>query len=253
MADSFGKYCSSLMGQYNDNMKRLVEDSTEMIFNLVLKNPNLQVRSVINGQINIGKFYLIQYNYNGNKLWCHIFVIDDRYSTELQKRIIYSVNLDYLPYQYKIVYFDKLFKMFSSIIERNKINNDGGNTVNEEIPMKVNFESVYKSLKNNGGFSYAITAFDYTKIVGIGEGGPKIFGISTTILNRFIFIDTRIINKRIMMDVLKDSDVEKEKETLKKLLLAYEKTAFDYENDVKEYYQQLKLLENHYKIYENPK
>ena len=34
---------------------------------------------------------------------------------------------------------------------------------------------------------------------------------------------------------------------------AIEKTAFDYENDVKEYYEQLKLLESHYKLYENPK
>lgn len=252
MADTFASYCSALMGQYNNAMKPMVEDSTEMIFKFILKNPNLQVRRSMNGTITLGKFYMIQYNYNGNKIWCPIFVIDDRYSTELQKRIIYAINFDYLPYRYKIVYLDKLFKMFSSVIERNKANNDNGNTVNEEIPMKVNFESVYMTLKNNGNFNYAITAYDFTKIVGIGAD-PQIYGISTTIMSRFIFIDTKIINKRVMMDAIKDSDVEREKEKLKEILEFYEKTAFDYENDVKEYYQQLKLLENHYKIYENPK
>ena len=251
MADSFAKYCSALMGQYNDNMKRLVEDSTEMIFNLVIRNPNLQIRRTLNGEILNGKFYMIQYNYNGNKIWCPVFVIDDRYSTELQKRIIYAMNFDYLPYRYKIVFFDKLFKMFQTEIEKHKTNNDNGGNVNQEVPLKVNFQSVYMSLKNNGNFNYCITAFDYTKIVGVGAGDTKIFGVSTTILPRFIFIDTKIINKRVMMDAMKDSDVEREKVKLKEILDAYEKTAFDYENDVKEYYEQLKALENHYKIYEN--
>lgn len=251
MADSFATYCSALMGQYNDNMKRLVEDSTGMIFKLVLKNPSLQVRRSTNATINIGKFYIIQYNYNGNKIWCPIFVIDDRYSTELQKRIIYAINLDYLPYRYKITYFDKLLKMFSTVVEKNKLNNDNNGSVNDEIPMKVNFESVYQSLKTNGNFNYSITAYDYTKIVGVGVTDPQIYGISTTILSRFIFIDAKIINKGVMMDVLRDSEVEKEKDKLKEILAAYEKTAFDYENDVKEYYQRLKALENTYKFYEN--
>lgn len=253
MADSFGLYCNRLLGQYNDNMKRLVEESTEMIFNLVLKTPNLQIRRTPSNEIRVGKFYIIQYNYNGNKIWCPILVIDDRYNAELQKRIIYAINFDYLPYRYKIVYLDKLFKMFSSIIDKNKLNNDNGNSVNEEIPLKINFESIYKTLQSNGGFNYAITAYDYTKIVGMDSGTGEIYGISTTILSRFIFIDTKIINKRVMMDLLKETDVEKEKIKLLNLLTAYEKTAVDYENDVKEYYEQLKLLEGHYKLYENIK
>jgi len=250
MAETFGKYCSALLGEYNDNMKRLVEDSTEMIFTFVLKNPNLQVRRSKNAEIIKGKFYLIQYNYNGNKIWCPIFVIDDRYSTENQKRIIYAVNFDYLPYRYKIVYIDKLFRIFQNEIDKHKRNNEDGNTVNEETPLKVNFEAVYRTLKDNGNFNYAITAYDYSKIVGL-DSSPQIFGVSTTIMSRLIFINTRIINKRVMMDTLKDSDVEREKEKLKEILKAYEKTAFDYENDVKEYYEQLRLLENNYKLYEN--
>lgn len=253
MADSFGLYCSRLIGQYNDNIKRLVEESTEMIFELAIKKPNLQVRKTKRNQIERGRFYLIKYNYNGNKLWCPIFVIDDRFSAELQKRIIYAINLNYLPFRYKIAYFDKLFKMFSNIIEKNKLNNDNGNSVNEEFSLKVNFESIYNSLKNNGGFNYAITAYDYTKIDGLEKDDALIYGISTTILHRFIFVDAKIINKNLMMDYMKDSEREKEKEILQEILLAYDKTLLEFEDDVKEYYQRLRLIENHYKFYENPK
>jgi hypothetical protein len=252
MADTFAKYCSALIGQYNDNMKRLVEESTEMIFTLVLKKSNLQIRRSRNAEIYKGKFYIIQYNYNGNKIWCPIFVIDDRYSPELQKRIIYAVNFDYLPFRYKIVFIDKIFRIFQSEIEKHKRNNENGGNVNDEIVLKVNFESIYRFLKDSGNFNYAITAFDYTKIVGIDGGGdPQIYGVSTTIMSRLIFIDTKIINKRVMMDALKDTDIEIEREKLSKILDAYEKTAFDYENDVKEYYEALRQLENNYKLYEN--
>jgi len=251
MADSFGLYCQRLIGQYNDNMKRLVEESTEMIFEYVLKKPNLQVRKTLKNQIDKGRFYLIKYNYNGNKLWCPIFVIDDRFSPELQKRIIYAINLNYLPFKYKIIYFDKLLKMFSNVIEKNRVNNDNGSSVNEEFPLKVNFESIYNSLKNNGGFNYAITAYDYTKIDGIDKGDGLIYGISTTILERFMFVDTKIINSNLMMDYIKDTDRENEKEKIKEILIMYEKTVQDFDNDVKEYYQKLRLIENHYKLYDN--
>lgn len=249
--ESFASYCQGLIGEYNGNMKRLIMESTDLIFNLT-KNDTLEFRkSFPEGTILIGRFYLIRYNYNGNKLWCPIFVIDDKYNAEIQKRIIYSINFDYLPYKYKIIYIDKLFKMFQTVITKNIKNNDNGGNVNKELPLKVNFESIYRSLKNNGGFNFCITGFDYSKIVGMEKGDPQIFAVSTNLVPRFIFIDTKIANRRIMMDALKDSDVEKEKEKLTEILQLYEKTVQDYDNDVKEYYQKLKLIESKYKIYEN--
>ena len=251
MAETFGKYCTALMGQYDNQMKPLVEESTRIIFELIMKNPSLQVRQSKNGRIEKGKFYVVQYNYNGNKLWCPIFVIDDRYSPELQKRIIYAMNLDYLPFRYKIIFFDKLWKMFKDIIDKNNVNNGNGLNVNEERAMKINFESVYKTLRDNGNFNYCITAYDYTKFVGMDMGQPKIYAVSTTIIPRLIFIDSKIINRKEMERAMKDSDVDRERAKLAEHLKAYEKTANDYSNDVKEYYEQLRLLENQYKIYEN--
>jgi len=250
--ESFADYCQALLGEYAD-VAPLVRDSTDMFFSSsgLLKNPTLQVRRSFNGKIFIGKFYLIRYNYNGNKLWCPIFVIDDRYNAEMQKRIIYAINFDYLPYRYKIAYLDKLFRMFKDVIQKNKKRNDDGEDVNKEIPFKVNFESIYRTLKDNGGFNFAITGFDYSKIVGMEKGQPEVYGVSTSIIPRFVFIDTKIVNQRIMMQAIKDTDIEKEKEKLSEILGLYEKLMKDYEKDVKEYYQKLKLIESHYKLAEN--
>jgi len=248
--ESFSSYCQKLIGEYNGNMKRLVTESTDLIFSLI-KNPNLEVKRSIKGGIYVGKFYLIRYNYNGNKLWCPVFVIDDRYNAGIQKRIIYAINFDYLPFRYKIVYLDKLFNMFQSIIIKNIKNNDNDNDVNKEIPLKVNFESIYRSLKNNGDFNFCITGFDYSKIVGVDKGEPEIYGISINIVPRFIFLNTKQVNKNIMIKALKNTDIEKEKEKLSIILELYEKTVQDFDNDVKEYYQKLRLIENHYKLYDN--
>ena len=244
----FGEYCQNLIGEYNWNLKRLSTESTDMVFGYV-KNPNLEIRKIKNKQMNKGKFYLVRYNYNGNKLWCPIFVIDDRYSPELQKRIIYAINLDYLPYKYKIVFFDKLFRMFKDVIEKNrKINGNGGNA-NEEIPLKIDFESMYRALKNSGDFSYCITAFDFSKFVGTGD--PEVYSVSLSILNRFIFLNTKPVNGKIIMETLKEVEVEDQKNKLKILLEAYQKTIDNFDNDVKEYYKSLKALESKYKLFEN--
>ena len=242
------KYCSALLGQYNNNIKKISEESTDMIFKLI-KNPNLEVSpSTI---ISKGKFYLINYDYNGNKLWCPIFVIDDRYNTETQKRIIYAINFNYLPWKYKIVFFDKLFRIFNDIIEKNKKNNDNGEGANNDYPMKINFESIYRALKTNGEFSYCITGFDYSKIVGFKSGTPLIYAVSTNIMPRFIFVDTRFVNRNIMMEYIKETDVEKDKEKLKDLIKSSDEIVEKFSMDSIEYYKQLRNLENNYKLYEN--
>jgi len=248
--ESLASYCQSLIWQYNENMKRIVTESTDDIFGMI-KNQTLELRRTLRNSITKGKFYLIRYNYNGNKLWCPIFVIDDRYNAELQKRIIYAVNFDYLPYRYKIAYMDKIFKMLMPTIIKNNSINERGDSVNGEVPLKVNFESIYKTLKDNGGFNFAITGFDYSKIVGMERGQAEIYGISTCLLPRFLFIDTKIVNSKIMMEAIKDSDIELEKLKLQEILDLYEQNVKDYDNDIKDYYQRLKLIENKYKLYQN--
>jgi len=249
---TLAEYCSGLLGEYNNNLKSITDDSTKMIFERI-KKPTSEIMPAMMRDIKKGKFYMLHYNYNGNKLWCPIFIIDDRYSTELQKRILYAINIDYLPYKYRIVYFDKLFAMFKDTLDRNSKNNANGGNVNSEISFKVNFESIYRSLKNNGDFSYAITAFDFSKIVGMDKGTPIIHSVSTNqnIFARFLYIDTRYVNRKIMMDAVKESDVDKEKEKLGKLIESMNEILDNFSMDSIEYYKKLKSLESNYKLYEN--
>ena len=82
-----------------------------------------------------------------------------------------------------------------------------------------------------------------------GEG--EIYGVSTSLVPRLLFVDTKPINSGVMMELIRNTDIEKEKEKLQMILGLYEKVVKDYDNDIKDYYQKLKLIENHYKLYEN--
>lgn len=240
----FKDYCGKLFGQYNNNIKKITTESTERIFYL-MRNPNDEI--YYSKDISIGKFYLIRYNYNGNKIWCPIFVIDDRYKPDIQKRIIYAINIDYLPYAYRIIFFDILFTSFRDTIEYNK------SPDSPEKPLKVNFELMQKLLKKNGGYEYSITAYDYLKIDGISGGGnPKTFFISTNFAPRFMFINTKIVNMKSMKDLTIIMDDLNMKNKLNDLIESFEKIKEDLDiDDQKEYYEKLKSLERTYKLFEN--
>lgn len=243
---NFQEYCRKLYGQYNNNLKKITDESTERIFSLT-RNPNEEVKYT--KKIQIGKFYLIKYDYNGNKIWCPIFLIDDRYKPDIQKRILYAINIDYLPYAYRILFFDILFSSYVSIVEHNKRED-----IKVEKPFPIDFESIQKLLKNNGEYQYAITAFDYLKIDGVKKSAPKTFFISMNFVSRFIFINTKIVNLKSMKDLsimLEDMNI---KNKLDKLIEMFDEIKEDINiNDQKEYYKKLKSLENKYKLIENNK
>lgn len=242
----FQEYCRKLYGQYNNNLKKITDESTERIFYLI-KNPNEEVK--YSKKFQIGKFYLINYNYNGNKIWCPIFLIDDRYKPDIQKRILYAINIDYLPYAYRILFFDMLFSSYLSIVEFNKRED-----INEEKPFPIDFESIQKLLKNNGEYQYTITAFDYLKIDGMKQNTPKSFFISMNFVHRFIFINTKIVNLKNMKDLsimLEDMNI---KNKLNRLIEMFDEIKDDINiNDQKEYYKKLKNLESKYKLIEDNK
>lgn len=241
---TFGEYCKALYGQYGNRIRNIVYDSTD-IFMKLAKKPTYEFKQT--NKITKGKFYFIQYNYNGTPIWCPIFVIDDRYSTESQKRIIYAINLEYMKYDYKIMFFDIIYRLSSEIIKKNKIMNDDKTLSTLEIPFNVNFETIYKLLKKNGGYDYVITAFDYMKINGMSKGQPRIFCVSCLLVPRFLFVDTKLVNVKVIHELQqKTKDVEQRQ----KLLLIIEQfndLVKDYENDIEDYYKRLKLMEAKYK------
>jgi hypothetical protein len=192
----FGEEVRALMGQYNENIKLLKDDSTSQIFQTAFKNPTWQIRSTNINKLRKGCFYIIKYNYNGNKIWSPILTLE--YKVKNNKNILYAINFDYLPYKYKIIFVNRLFKLNNEVINKNR---DVEN-VSEEKNLNLNVESVYRWLQLNGRKEYSLTAFDVLKI-------ENIYSISTTILDRFIFLDTRYINNRMMLDTLEALDDQK--------------------------------------------
>ncbi len=72
---SFSEEVRSLFGQYDQNIRVIRDESTLEIFSHILKSPSKQIRPVYLRSVKIGKFYVIKYNFNGNKLWCPILTV----------------------------------------------------------------------------------------------------------------------------------------------------------------------------------
>jgi hypothetical protein len=132
----FDEYVTALLGEYNENLNKLVYESTERIFYL-RKHQNNELKSITPKHIVLGRFYLIKYNYNDNKLFCPIFTID--FKNNNGKNILYAINLDYLPYSYKIDLFSEILNIYNIIVDKNvDINN-----VKEELQAYIKYPERY--------------------------------------------------------------------------------------------------------------
>lgn len=233
----FMNYVSALRGQFNKNLDLLVKESNKELFSM-RRNQNDNFKSININKINTGRFYLINYNYNGNNVYCPIFSIDYRISTN-NKHNLFAVNLDYLPFEYKSMFFNNIYNNYSSIFD----NNSDSKNVIEEKSLPINFELMFNLLKNGGGYEYAITAFDINKI-------NECFLISTNILYVLIHCHMRSVNIALMKETMKnyeqgDDKFSKLKETISEL----EKMSESYDTDMKQYYKRLKQIENNYKLF----
>lgn len=242
----------ALYGQYNNNIKKIKDDSTLMLFTFILKKPNNQVSPTNIKLLQIGKFYIARYNYNGNKLWCPILTIpplknnNDEGVLERQlkivnnKNVLYVVNFDYLPIKYKAIFVDSIIKSNFDKYDKNKDKiTIGGGTVKDEFNFKVDW--VYNFLKNNGKYNYAVTAFDISKI-------DKIFEVSSTILDRFIFLDTYYINNKLMYETLNNITNNQLKSEFSNKIKIYEEILKLYETDLEKFYKSLRNFEKNLKL-----
>lgn len=251
---TFEEEIRALYGQYDRNLNKLMEDSTLELFTFILKKPySNQVRITSVKNMQIGKFYIIRYNYNGNKLWCPILTIppvpNKNESGFLQmqlklinnKNVLYAINFDYLPIKYKISLIDIILRANVDKYEKNKDIIDSGKNANVEYPYKINF--IYTFLKTNGNKNYCITAYDIAKI-------DKVFDISSTILDRFTFLNTYYINKRLMYETLNNVQNQKVKEEFSDKLKIYEEILKLYETDIEAFYKSLRNFEKNLKLIE---
>lgn len=241
----------ALFGQYKQNIKIIRNDSTLEIFGYILRNPNKQVAQTLVSKIQIGKFYIIQYNYNGNKIWCPILTIppvpnkNEKGILERQlkifenKQILYAINFDYLSIKYKAILIENILKNNFQRYESNSDKISQGDSVNQEINFKVNW--IYQFLKNNGEKQFAVTGFNVDKIL-------KVFEISSTILHRFVFVDTYYINRRMMLETLENIQNEKLKEEFFQKIKTFDDILKLYESDVETFYKSLRSFEKNLKL-----
>lgn len=241
---------NALYYKYNKNIKLLRDESTLLIFNNIFKNPSDQVYLSNVNSMKIGKIYIIRYNYNGNKLWCPILtippllskndngVLEKQLKTVNNKNLLYALNFDYLPIQYKIILIDNLIKSNQSKYD----NNLNCKSAKDENSFKVNW--IYEYLKVNGKKNYSITAFDILKI-------DQVYDISSNILDRFCFIDTYYINNRLMYDTLSNIEDSKLKSKFINKIKSYENIIQMYENDIEIFYKSLRAFENSLKLIDN--
>lgn len=235
---TFQYYVTALRGQFGDNLASLIHESNKEIF-LMRKHPTDWFIPVSLNKMLVGKFYLINYDFNGNKLYCPIFTIDYRV-TNNNKHVMYAINLDYLPFDYKMIYFNKMRSLLSYTFD----NNADAKNFNEEKVIKVNFETIYKSLEKNGGYNFAISAFDITKI-------KECFGVSTNLMYLIIHVHMRPVNVALMKEQMKKYDqMSDEKKQLQKLVDSLDDITETYEQDIQEYYKKLRNIENNYKLFD---
>ena len=234
----FGENVQSLIGQYGKDLSGLAYDSTERLFYL-RKKPNHELSMTGLNDLKIGCFYLLRYDYNGNSIFCPVFTLE--YKVIKNKNILYCVNLDYLPYMYKVDFFTKLYNFYNGTFDDNENISD----VLSEKPLDgVTFESIYKLLQNNGKFEYAVTAFDILKIKEINR-------VSTTILHRFIFLNTRMVNSALMKELLVRNASSELNEKIKNIIEQYDSIKLDFDTDTKYFYKRLRAFEKNYKLIEN--
>ncbi|MCF8298124.1 MAG: hypothetical protein K9J13_11305 [Saprospiraceae bacterium] len=233
----FKEEVRALMGQYNNNIKVLTDDSTVQIFQTAFKTPTWQIRATNANKLRKGCFYIIKYNYNGNKIWCPILSLE--YKVKDNKNILYAINLDYLPYEYKILFISSLFKANKNCVDKNR---DIQNVL-EEKSLDARIENVYRWLQTNGSKEYSLTGFDVLKIV-------QIYAVSTTILDRFIFLNTKYINKRMMLDTLEGLDNQNLRLEMQSKIQKYQELLELYEKDVELFYRALRNFEANLKLFD---
>lgn len=235
----FDYYVRALRGQFGNDLEMLVKESNKEVF-MMRRKPTVWFMKVPHNKLQVGKFYLINYNFNGNKLYCPIFTIDYRIK-ESGKHVMYAINLDYLPFDYKMLYFNQLNTVFLQLFDFNK---DAVDFMQEQ-PIPVNFEQIYKTLQTNGGYNYAISAFDITKMT-------EIFGVSTNLMYLMIHIHLRPVNIALMKELMeKYEQGTKEREKLEKLANELNEMHQSYEEDIQDYYKKLRNLETNYKLFED--
>ena len=236
MFEHFESYLYGSLGLHSGTMEKFIKDKTDKLFEL-RRTPNFsEIQEVNIKKVVPQRFYLIQYNYNGNKIWCPILALD--FKVRNNKNILYAVNLEFLPPLYKIKYSDLIFRKMKDELS---LIADTDKLVNERPLKPLTFEFVYKSLKGNGGMDYAITAYDYLKI-------KKSYLVSIKIAPEIIMCDPKRYNSKSMKDLFTNLAPSDERDVLGEIIERHDELIEQYKEDSIQYHKDVAAFEKFLKI-----
>lgn len=233
--DSYVNYAVSLKGSYGGWVNSIKEIS-DNIFLMSRNSVKPEMVKLEPKLIKPGNFYLLRYNFNGNLIWSPVLSLE--YKVVKNKNIMFCVNLEYIPNNFKIYFFDKIFKAYRHILDKNQTL-----IIKEQLSLPINFNLVYRLLKD-GKKEYAITAYDMSKIATLHL-------VSTNLASDFIMMNTQKYNSKSMKDFYLNKENSNEKLKIGKILEEYENILKEYEIDSDSFHKKLKSFEKNFKLFEN--
>jgi len=237
MFQKFGNYIDEAIATNGGDLSHYVKYCTDTLFNLKNHPNNTEIIKINISKLVPRRFYLIRYNYNGNKIWCPILAMD--YKVIKNKNILYGINLEFLPPKYKKLYFDLIFKRVYN--EMSKVIKSSESDLRQEKLLPFDFEFIYKTLKQNGNMNYVVSAYDYLKITDV-------YLISAKIAPEIIFCDPKRYNKESMKELYNNLPNSDEKDTLGEILEQFTELLETYQEDSIAYHKQVANFEKHLKL-----
>lgn len=181
-----------------------------------IKEPTNYFTSVKKTDIKVGKFYFFFYDLLGKSTkmekYSPILLIDQK---KVKNKIIYfGLSFNFIPIKIRILFFNTFLNYFEEIINKNAEKK----SVNLELPLEIDLETMIKLLKQIN-FTYAIRLFESDKL-------DKVYAISLLDVDKYLstnsLIFTGVDEKKlgqIWLSKLKKGDdrIENFEEYLKKI------------------------------------
>jgi len=243
MYRNFEQYIFNILGLYGGSWDYMIKSLTDKLLNLI-SSPNLSEVSQIDiNKLQIGKFYLIQYNFNGNLIWCPILTLE--YKVIKNKHILYALNLEYLPPRYKAVFFSNIFKKAPDLLD--SISQSKNAIVEQKLDF-ITFDFIYKLLKANN-MHYAITAYTIKDFLG-NIKIKKCYTCSIKILPEIVMADLKKLNS-INMGELYSNLMGDDQSKMSDIIQNYDKLIEEYQADSIQYHKKVALFRENLKLYKD--
>jgi len=171
-------YLKSKIGSYSNK-------STEWLFKNINKPTNKFMR-ISPDQLTIGKFYFARYDLRkinkSSKMEQFIPFLMVDYKPSIDSKVVFVLNLNFLPLNTKEVFFSNFLDKYTNIFEENFLKK----TSLLELPLSnITYKNIYSQLLKYG-FEYSIRELRV-------ELFDEIYSVSTDNLDKLISVNTQIL------------------------------------------------------------